>query len=698
MKWPGFSIFAVPLLIAIGGCTLSSKEPVLDPADAATVFGDRLVAVAEGRDGSYLDGDGKISGIAGTADGNVYDAGGSAKGASTTLSFYPTPDLPFDFIVQMHGEGLTSYFPAQKTGDGLAVATVSLSSELTDDLKKRGVLSEGGATDIRSAADLRETLRGWAAEQKAEKASPYVYRYRVAVGEEAQDALMRAALTEFCLSRAGHPLDFDVRELPKKYAAGVTMEAIDVEAAEKACSWGSEPGAPASVRYALARIKLKAEDYDTERGLIDALLKEDFPLAYVMRADQLIRGIGMAKDVEAGRRLLESRAERFPAVAVTLAVMYAGGTFGEPDFQGARRLYEQADQAGIAAAATGLGRLYATGSGVAEDNARAVRLFQRGADGGDPYGHLEIGRALYFGTDTDKDRTAAFGHLKVAAEARIAEAQYFVGFMLANGQGTAKSETEGVKWLRKASDAGSVEAKAELGLMTIHGQGVTADAAKGRALLQEAAAAGSSRAKEALADLGRVTLPPFSKDVPDDVQADVRKLGGDDDSFKFNRVNLPFMAGMAQYFVETCSLPAKMSDRMELAGLVMNGTSGVLGNDYSNPDILKGMGSMMGSTALFVAGAEFAKQIRCDSKLADHMATRLASASRSNKSGSEARFVPSCARAFDERRCACLAEIGRGVIPDIYQRVYDRSIIKEIISRNPITALTIAMTCQIGNY
>ena len=37
-------------------------------------------------------------------------------------------------------------------------------------------------------------------------------------------------------------------------------------------------------------------------------------------------------------------------------------------------------------------------------------------------------------------------------------------------------------------------------------------------------------------------------------------------------------------------------------------------------------------------------------------------------------------------------------MPDIYQRHYDRSIIKEIISRNPLLGLTIAMTCQIGNY
>ena len=107
---------------------------------------------------------------------------------------------------------------------------------------------------------------------------------------------------------------------------------------------------------------------------------------------------------------------------------------------------------------------------------------------------------------------------------------------------------------------------------------------------------------------------------------------------------------------------------------------------------------MMSSTALLAAGAKFAEQIPCDSPLAEHIADRLVAASRSNRTGAGARFVPSCAPTFGETRCACLAQIGRGVIPDIYQRSYDRGIIKEIISRNPLLGLTIGLTCQISNY
>lgn len=162
---------------------------------------------------------------------------------------------------------------------------------------------------------------------------------------------------------------------------------------------------------------------------------------------------------------------------------------------------------------------------------------------------------------------------------------------------------------------------------------------------------------------------------------------------------MPFMAGMAQHLGEICGLPANINDRIELAGLVLNGSSSLFGgNDYSNPDLAKALGNMMGSTALLAAGAKFAEQIPCDSSLASHMAGRLVAASRSNKGGDDAPFIPSCARAFDQTRCACLAQIGRGVIPDIYQRTYHREIIKEMIHRNPLLALTMAITCQIGNY
>ena len=192
--------------------------------------------------------------------------------------------------------------------------------------------------------------------------------------------------------------------------------------------------------------------------------------------------------------------------------------------------------------------------------------------------------------------------------------------------------------------------------------------------------------------------PALPAEVPAEVQRDVAKLAGGE-PFALNQLNMPFMAGIAKQLGESCGLSLKMEDRLELAGLVINGSSAMLGgNDYSNPDLGKTMGSMMGSVGMLVLGIEFARQIPCDSALAVEMADSLVAASRSNKGGGDAPFIPSCAVAFDEARCACLAQIGRGAIPDIYQRHYNRSIITELINRNPLLALTMSASCGIMNY
>ena len=283
----------------------------------------------------------------------------------------------------------------------------------------------------------------------------------------------------------------------------------------------------------------------------------------------------------------------------------------------------------------------------------------------------------------------------------MVDAQYFVGFMSAQGQGTAKSESTAIGWLQKASDAGHVAAKAELGRMVYLGLGVTADREKGRKLLEEASAAGDKTARGYLDNLTKPATPRVDTSIPDSIRSDIEKLAGDQ-PFQLNQVNMPFMAGMAQQLAEKCGVPRKLEDRLELAALAANGSSFILGgNDYSNPDLGKTMSNMMGNTALLAAGIKFAEQVPCDSPLAETLADGLVEASRSNKTasgGGEGPFVSSCTPAFDRTRCACLAQIGRGAMPDIYQRHYDRSIIKEIISRNPLLGLTIAMTCQIGNY
>lgn len=682
----------------LSGCELTSSKPLLDPKTGVLAFGDQFMAVGLKENGNFVDDKAELTALTAKAAGSTYQIQGE-KAAS--LRFHPAPGLPFDYLLEMINAEKTSYIAIRTTKTGLDALNIKLTKPMLEILEQRGIVpkSNGYGYRVESRGALDETIRAWADETLAGRDNVvFPYHFKIATTEQSIAALMSQALTDACLARAGHPLDPAVKNLPDKFAFGVALGLIDIPAATKVCGWGADPAAPDSVRYALARIYVQANKYDELPALIEPMLAHDFGLAHLLVADRLMRGLGVTADPKAARRILEDAAARHPVIAYNLAFMIASGRFGEPDFAVARRLYEDAAEAGLAAAKTGLGFLYTKGSGVVKDETRAYALFHQAAEANDLQGNMETGRALYFGIGTSRDYKSAYPYLKTAADAGLAEAQYIAGFMLARGQGTDKSESAAVKLLTSASEAGNHTAKAELGWMTYKGLGVKADRSKGKLLLEEAAQQENSVAQNYLASLSQTRLPELPSNVPGEIQDDVKKLGGTQ-PFSLNRVNMPFMAGMAQYLGEKCGLPSNMKDRLELAGLVMNGSSSLLGgNDYSNPDIGKAIGSMMGSTALLAAGVKFAEQIPCDSSLAEHLADRLVAASRSNKGGAASPFVPSCSRAFDKTRCACLAQIGRGVIPDIYQRSYHRGIIKEIISRNPLMGLAIAMTCQIVNY
>lgn len=67
---------------------------------------------------------------------------------------------------------------------------------------------------------------------------------------------------------------------------------------------------------------------------------------------------------------------------------------------------------------------------------------------------------------------------------------------------------------------------------------------------------------------------------------------------------------------------------------------------------------------------------------------------------SDSLFVQSCSvRGLSLKQCACLAELGRGVAPQIEKMGYDPSTtIKWITERNSIVTIQLGLLCQIGNY
>ena len=126
----------------------------------------------------------------------------------------------------------------------------------------------------------------------------------------------------------------------------------------------------------------------------------------------------------------------------------------------------------------------------------------------------------------------------------------------------------------------------------------------------------------------------------------------------------------------------------------------LFGGDYSNPDLGKSMRSVAERNALQIAGTKVGAQIPCG-PVSEKLAQGLLKAVRSNSRGAdggESNFVSSCQRQFTAKQCQCIADTGRVAIPDIHRRMYHRSIIKEMIQRNPLLGFTVGIACGVSNY
>ena len=225
-----------------------------------------------------------------------------------------------------------------------------------------------------------------------------------------------------------------------------------------------------------------------------------------------------------------------------------------------------------------------------------------------------------------------------------------------------------------------------------------------RSRFQQIVAEKQAAAERARAEKAAKSSAPsgahIAQKAPPPVRADVDKMMRNE-PFQLNEQNAPFMVGMAAVLVKKCQLPRSISDRLELGLFVQNGNAMVLGNDYSNPNLGKSIGKMFEMNARIAAGTQFIEALGCSSSAASIIAQALVRALRSNQRGRDggpSQFVRTCAPRFDKARCVCLATLGRGVIPNIHAMSYDRGIIKQIISRNPIAGLQIGVLCRIGNY
>ncbi len=146
------------------------------------------------------------------------------------------------------------------------------------------------------------------------------------------------------------------------------------------------------------------------------------------------------------------------------------------------------------------------------DRATARRLFQQAADAGDPVGAFGLG-VLHFQAGGDDELQASVRWFRVAAEQGHAPAQFNLGNAYLNGQGVSRDLEAAERWWRKAAHAGMPEARFNLGTLLLSGGGSGERREQAIAWTRAAAEQGFPQAHQRLEQLGE---PSDYRDIKPD--------------------------------------------------------------------------------------------------------------------------------------------------------------------------------------
>nr|VFJ43842.1 MAG: hypothetical protein BECKFW1821A_GA0114235_100543 [Candidatus Kentron sp. FW] len=167
-----------------------------------------------------------------------------------------------------------------------------------------------------------------------------------------------------------------------------------------------------------------------------------------------------------------------------------------------------------------------------------------------------------------------------------------------------------------------------------------------------------------------------------------------------------FVAGLSQRILETCSFPSDPASRLVLTRFLSSSAFvGVIGGQYGNPDLGRGLQDQAQSMSIYSAGAATLDWIGgCNPHarlIADgvvHYLRKTASKGPNNTPN----YVEGCVRYYSgkytEEQCQCIADLGRAIFPNIHQTDFSPKSIKRMIEANPFVGLMVGIQCRVGDY
>lgn len=175
----------------------------------------------------------------------------------------------------------------------------------------------------------------------------------------------------------------------------------------------------------------------------------------------------------------------------------------------------------------------------------------------------------------------------------------------------------------------------------------------------------------------------------------------DGQALHFSTFDTLFFAGSTGEISERCAFSIPADQRLRLASLLQAAKQRVvMGVGFDSFDFQSKLQDQSRATATFALGVKFGRELACSS-FAEAYTRAVANALELNATDSASEdplFVRTCAVEFNRSQCTCVAELGRAVYSDIYNREYRRSIIGGIVRNNLLLGLQISAQCGIVRY
>jgi TPR repeat protein len=239
----------------------------------------------------------------------------------------------------------------------------------------------------------------------------------------------------------------------------------------------------------LALIKGQGIARNVEEGVkLLALAAQKDMSAKITLGNLLVAGTDVPRDMARGLALLEEGAvAKIPGALLGLAGVYQNGTGVAADPVKARDYFDRAVATGDVGAQRRLGEVLVKGQGLPRDVVVGMQLLEAAAQK-DVYGKITLGNLLVAGTDVPRDMTRGLALLEEGAVAKIPGALLGLAGVYQNGTGVAADPVKARDYFDRAVATGDVGAQRRLGEVLVKGQGLPRDVVGGTKLLDMAAA------------------------------------------------------------------------------------------------------------------------------------------------------------------------------------------------------------------